>query len=178
MSPTRPTARRAFALAATLLVLAGLSACAQPSSEAPYTITDTWVKSVDSGMTAAFGVLTNNTSSTVTVVSAETSSASKVELHEVVMGDDGAMVMQPKPGGFEIAPHESLTLQPGGFHIMLMGVTEPIVAGDTVTITLTFSDDSTLTFDAIAKDFAGGNETYTGGGTMGAATSPTPDAAS
>lgn len=172
MSPIRPVARRAAAAIAALLALASVAGCAS-SSDAPYTITDTWVKSADSGMTAAFGLLTNTTDDPVTIVSATSPVASKVELHEVVMGDGGAMVMQPKPGGFEIGPHETLTLEPGGFHIMLMGVKQPIVAGDDVEITLTMDDGSTLTFHAIAKDFAGANENYTGG----VAASPSPSAA-
>ena len=161
MTPTSRRSRTAVTAVALILV-AALTSCSRSPAESPYTMSDAWVKSVDSGMTAAFGVLTNTTSETVTVVSAKTSAASKVELHEVVMGADGSMVMQPKPGGFEIGPHQSLTLEPGGFHIMLMGVTAPIAAGDDITIELTMSNGKTLTFHAIAKDFAGANETYTG----------------
>ena len=52
---------------------------------------------------------------------------------------------------------------------MLMDLPEPVVAGDELSFTLTFSDDSTLDFTAPAKDYAGANENYEDGdmGDMG-----------
>ena len=82
-----------------------------------------------------------------------------VELHEVVM-KDGEMVMQPKEGGIPIPAGGSATLEPGGDHIMLMDVTEPIEPGDVVELDLELSDGSTLTMTAIAKEFSGADEDY------------------
>ena len=47
--------------------------------------------------------------------------------------------MQPVPGGFTVPANGMLTLEPGGFHIMLMGVSAPIRAGAEVPFTLTCS---------------------------------------
>lgn len=151
---------RARALAAALTIAISLAGCA--SSADDLTITDPWVKAVDSGMTAAFGVVTNDTGADVTIVAAETASASRVELHETVMGDDGAMMMQEVGGGFAIAAGEHFTLEPGGNHLMLMGVTEPLEPGSEVEITLELAGGDTLTFTAIVKEFAGANEEYDG----------------
>ena len=141
------------------------------------TMTDPWVKAIDDSMTAAFGVLTNDSDADVTIVSASTDVAPTVELHETSMDATGGMSMSPIEGGFVIPAGGSLTLESGGFHIMLMGVTEPIVAGDDVDITLTFSDDSTLEVTAPAKEFTGANEDYSGGeDTMDMSTSPSPEA--
>jgi copper(I)-binding protein len=84
-----------------------------------------------------------------------------VEIHEVVMGDGGDMVMQPKASGLVVAAGSSATLEPGGDHIMLMGVHDPLQPGDDVSLTLEFSDGSTLDVTATAKEFSGGNEEYT-----------------
>ena len=46
---------------------------------------------------------------------------------------------------------------------MLMDVSEPIQPGDTVPITLTFDDGSTLEMDAVAKEFTGADEDYDDG---------------
>ena len=82
------------------------------------------------------------------------------------MSDDGAMVMQPKEGGFTIPAGATFELAPGGNHIMLMSLAAPIVAGDDVTFTLILGDGSVFTFTAPAKDFTGANEEYVGDGDM------------
>lgn len=152
---------RAALVAALALTLAACSGGASQSS-ATYadslTITDAWAKAADSGMTAAFGEVTNSSTSDITIVLATSPSTSMVELHEVV--DE---VMRPVEGGFVIPAGETLTLEPGGYHLMFMDVIAPIVAGDEVTVTLTLDDGSELTFTAVAKDFAGANEEYDGG---------------
>lgn len=151
--------------AVTLLVLAGCgeddgtSAPGTAQADA-VTVSDAWVKAVDEGMTAAFGVLSNGGDAEVTLVSATTPAAAMVEIHEVVMGAGGDMVMQPKEGGVMVAPGSSATLEPGGDHLMLMDVDAAIEPGDEVTLTLEFADGSTLQVTATAKEFTGGNEEY------------------
>lgn len=125
-------------------------------------IDDAWVKSAEEGMSAAFGVLVNDGDDDLTVVSAASAASPMIELHETVANDSGEMVMQQKEGGFVVPAGGSLDLMPGGNHIMLMGLTAPLLAGDEVTFVLTLSDGSTFTFTAPAKDYEGANETYVG----------------
>jgi copper(I)-binding protein len=163
------SAVRTLAAAATLLVVGfGLTACGEgdqttpaPSDQASSaTMSDAWVKSVDGGMTAAFGVLSNSGDADATLVAVRTPASATVEIHEVVMNESGDAVMQPKEGGVVVAAGGSATLEPGGDHIMLMDVTDPIEPGDEVELTLEFSDGSTLDVTATAKEFSGGNEEY------------------
>ncbi|PPI00424.1 hypothetical protein C5C95_04945 [Rathayibacter sp. AY1B7] len=156
--------------AAALLALTGCSAGASGSTSAEVapaatevSITDGWVKAADSGMSAAFGELENSGTEDVTVVSATSAASSELELHETVANESGEMVMRAKESGFTIPAGGSLELAPGGNHIMLMDLAAPIVAGDEVTVTLTFSDDSTTEFTVPARDYAGANEDYEGG---------------
>lgn len=162
-------------LAASIIVLGGgsLAACgtddtttdsSATSSTASSSITaaDPWVKAVDTGMTAAFVTLTNASDSDLVLVSASTPASAMVELHEMAM-KDGEMVMQPKEGGIPVPADGTATLEPGGDHIMLMDVTEPIEPGDAVSLTLTFGDGSTLEVEAVAKEFSGAEEDYSGG---------------
>ena len=86
-----------------------------------------------------------------------------LELHETVENESGAMIMREIEGGFVIPAGETLDLVPGGNHIMLMDLTDPLAAGEEVTFTLTFSDDSSYEFTAPVKDYAGANENYEGG---------------
>ncbi|GHH69687.1 hypothetical protein GCM10017673_20520 [Streptosporangium violaceochromogenes] len=138
------------------------SAPASPSAPAdapPLTITDPWVKTTRKGMTAAFGTLVNNTDVAMTVVSGSTPLSPKVELHEVV-DSGGKMIMRPKEGGFVVPARGTHPLQPGGDHIMLMGVTKEVKPGAQVAFTLTLQGGESLEFTAVGKDFAGGREDY------------------
>ncbi|MFI6506382.1 copper chaperone PCu(A)C [Streptosporangium sp. NPDC050855] len=133
------------------------SAAAAPG--ATLTITDPWVKTAPKGMSAAFGTLVNPTDAEVTVVSGTSPLSPVIELHEVVESG-GKMIMRPKEGGFVIPPRGTHRLQPGGDHIMLMGVTEEVKPGARIPFTLTLKGGGTLEFTAIGKEFAGGEEHY------------------
>lgn len=129
----------------------------------PLTLADGWAKAVKTGMTAAFGVIKNPTSKAITVVGAASPLSAVVQLHEVVSVDgsvDGSMVMQEKAGGFTIPAGGSITLQPGGNHLMLMRVRKAIKAGSMVPVTLITADGGLLTIKVLAKTFTGANEEY------------------
>lgn len=178
--------RRLSALAAGVLTIAALSACSGDSttSEEPagsaeagstaacaITVADSWVKATDTEMTGAFGELTNTSDAEMVVVSASSPSAGKMEIHEVV-DKDGSMVMQPLEGGLVIPAGATATLAPGQNHLMLMGLTEPIEAGQTVEITLTCADGGTAPYSGVAKPFEGGAEDYEPGMEMDPSASP------
>lgn len=124
------------------------------------TVTDAWVKAAESGMTAAFGTVRNPSDHEVTVVAVTTPASARVELHETVANDAGQMTMREKQGGFTVPAAGEMLLEPGGNHIMLMDLATPVVAGEDVVLTFTFSDASTLEVTAPAKDYAGANESY------------------
>jgi copper(I)-binding protein len=137
-------------------------------------VRDPWVKAADKGMTAAFGTLVNDGDADVTITGAATD-VSPMELHEMTM-KDGKMVMQPKAGGIVVKAHSSTTLQPGGDHLMMMNLKQPVQAGDELTFTLTFADGRTQTFTAVAKPFTGAQESYAPGhGEPMPGTSATPE---
>jgi len=200
--PARLVALPALALAAALSLGACSSGGSTPGTSTPgtstpgtsaadasgtsatasaLTLTDPWVKAADSGMTAAFGTLTNTSSADIRIVTATSPAATALELHEIATDASGAMVMRPKDGGFVVPAHGTHVLSPGGDHLMFMGVTAPIKAGDEVTIELTAADGSVAEVTAQARTFDGGNETYQGAGDgtadmAGMSPSPTPSA--
>lgn len=144
------------------------AAAASTTSAQAVTVADAWVKAAPSGMTAMFGRIVNPGGQPVTVVSGAAQVAGVVELHEVAMVD-GAMKMRPKAGGFEVPAGGSHELKPGADHVMLMKLKKPVAAGDTVTVVLTLSTGSSVTVNAVAKEFTGANESYapTTGATTG-----------
>lgn len=169
-------------LAIPFLVVAALfiSGCSSSDSDADssaageLSVSDAWVKATDGVMTGAFGIITNETGEEVAIVSATTSASDKTELHETVE-QDGQAIMQVKPGGFTIPAGESFTLEPGGNHVMIMGLEEPIKAGDEVTVTLNLEGADPIEFQAQAKESAAGDEPYHEG-TDDGESSPSPDA--
>lgn len=164
---TRSSRFGAITLLATLALAgcAGTPAPAPAAESASFSSSDVWVKAADDGMTAGFGELANTGDTDLTVVSATSPATSSMQLHETVQNENGQMVMREVEGGFVIPAHGSLALAPGGNHLMFMDVTAPLRAGDDTTITLTFSDASTVDITAPVKEFAGANESYDGGDT-------------
>jgi copper(I)-binding protein len=150
-------------LAATVLAACGSSTASTPStSSSPatgVTAAEPWVKSATGGMTAAFMTLSNPTGTEQVLVSAKTPVSPMVQLHEMVM-QDGQMVMQERTGGIVVPADGTAVLEPGGYHIMLMGLTEPVKAGQQVPVTLTFASGLTLEVAAVGKDFTGAEESY------------------
>lgn len=148
--------KRLSAATACLLILGACSSESDPT----ISVVDTWVKASDEHMTSAFGTLSYDGDEPVVIVSVTSPAAERVELHETVMGTDGEMSMQEISGGFTIEAGGDLVLEPGGNHLMLMGVTQPIEAGDEIEFTATLDDGDTFEFSAIAKDYDGANESY------------------
>lgn len=166
-------------LAITFTLGLGLSACGQGTAQssenstsqatstqvdaAPLTFDDAWVKAAEDGMTGVFGELKNNTDKDINLVEAKFTGAEMVQLHETADDGSGAMSMQEKDGGFVIKSGESMMLEPGGDHIMVMGLTKPIKPGEEISLELVTADKVTIPVTAVAKEYSGAQENYAPG---------------
>lgn len=130
------------------------------ATDATLTFQDAWTKAAETGMTAAFGTLVNPTDADLQVIGVSSPAATTMELHETVMSEDSMMMQQVE--GFTIPAGGELLLEPGGNHLMFMGLTEPILPGDEVEVTLELQDGSTVTFVTSAREFTGADEEYAG----------------
>ncbi|MBM7368971.1 copper chaperone PCu(A)C [Gordonia hydrophobica] len=162
---TRSLVRSAALVAAALLLVVGLAACGDDdTADAPdakaITVSDQWVKAADSGMTAAFGTISNSSDRDIRIVSAHTDTARTTEMHEVVDNGSGGTTMRQKDGGFVVPANGSMDLTPGTEHFMLMELSKPITTGQDVAFTIRFEDGSTMEFTALARDFDGNQENY------------------
>lgn len=157
------------ALGALTLVSATLTGCSmEPSGSIDghdeIHFSDGWVRvseysDHEGGMTGAFAKIENHTANDVTLVGGSAEIAGMVEVHEVVMIDK-EMKMQQKEGGIVIKAGETVTLEPGGLHVMLMGLKKPILEGDEITLTLDFDGYEDQTFTWPAKASLSGDEEY------------------
>jgi copper(I)-binding protein len=72
------------------------------------------------------------------LVAMSSPAAKTTELHTMAM-EGNLMKMREVEGGLEIKPGQKIAMQPGnGYHIMLMGLSKPLKAGDKLPLTLTF----------------------------------------
>jgi periplasmic copper chaperone A len=87
---------------------------------------------------AVYVTLSNHGSEPDALVSATTSIATAVELHETIE-KGGKMAMQPRPK-FDVPAGGKLEMKPGSYHIMLLGLKQALRPGDVVNVTLTFQN--------------------------------------
>lgn len=135
-----------------LAVLALASAC----STAGPSVSDARI-GLPAGPNAALYLTVVGGAEADSLVGADTSAARSVELHETTMNDDGTMGMS-EVAAVEVPAGETVRLEPGGFHLMLVDV-EPLVVGDEVDVTLTWEHggDMTVTAEVVpAAEVMGG----------------------
>ena len=99
------------------------------------------------GNGAVYMTVLNGLDRTVRLVSAASMAAEVVETHETVE-EQGVMKMVMLPDGYEIPAGEALELKPGGKHIMLIGLAQPLNPGDSFEVTLNFDDGEAMTVTA------------------------------
>ena len=107
-----------------------------------------------------FLTLVNSGGQDDVLISASADFAAEVQLHEMAMDGD-VMKMRQLTGGIAVPAGETVTLAPGGLHIMFMGLKAPLVEGESVAVTLTFETAGTVTVDlpvlgTAADEAAGG----------------------
>ena len=61
--------------------------------------------------------------------------------------EDGVSKMRPLPDGLEIKPGETVELKPGGLHVMLSELKQPLAQGKSVKVTLQFKNAGKVTVD-------------------------------
>lgn len=81
--------------------------------------------------------------------SASTDVAGEIQIHETI-SDEGTMSMRPVPR-LELPAGGQLILEPGGYHLMLVGVDE-LEVGDTISVTLTWEVAGEMTVEAEVVD--------------------------
>jgi copper(I)-binding protein len=127
-------------LTATLLVLTPFATHAADSLSV--SIADPYVRATPPGQpnSAAFMTLTNASPLPRALVSATSPAAKTVELHTHVK-EDGIMRMR-QVERIEIPAGQTVTLAPGGLHVMLIGLEKELKPGVSVDLSLSFDDGS------------------------------------
>lgn len=129
----------ASAALATLLLATAGTAYAADFKAGDIVVQDPWARaSAIAGRNgAAYMMLSNNGNADDQLVSASASIAGKTELHTHIV-EGNVMKMRPV-AGIEVAPGSPTELKPGGLHVMLLDLKQPLKEGENFTLSLTFS---------------------------------------
>lgn len=119
-------------------VILGLAAAASALAAGAIEVRQPWLRSTVPGQQAAGGYLslTNRGAAADRLQSVRSEVAAQVELHAMSMDGD-VMRMRQLPA-IELPAGATVALQPGGLHLMLLGLKRPLKAGDSVPLTLSF----------------------------------------
>ena len=155
----------AAAIALSAISSVALTGCADSTLNSgehshQLTIENAWVRASEysdhkGGMTGVFATISNGSDHDVILIGGSTDIADMVQTHEVVGG-----MMQETENGITIPAGGSVTLEPGGLHVMLINLKKPILAGDKVNFTFAVDDGSEQEFELTAKVSDGGDEEY------------------
>jgi periplasmic copper chaperone A len=148
--------RLVSALLGVVLILAGCSSGAATSAPAAatgaLTVEGAWARPSTGAdrAGAAYLVIHNGSAADDALVGASSPVATTVEIHETTAGDSGMMAMHPVER-IPIPAGGSVELKPGGYHIMLIGLTAPLEVGAEIAITLMFASAAPITVQAEVK---------------------------
>lgn len=134
----------------TLLAVAVVCGLGAPLALAgnPISVKDPYARAVPPGQpnSAVFMAISNDGADDRALLSAASGVADVVELHTHLM-EDGMMKMR-RVDQIDLPAGETITLAPGGLHVMLIGLKQQLQPGDDVPLTLTLDDGSELSLTA------------------------------
>ena len=90
----------------------------------------------------AFMTIRNQGTEADRLVSASSPIAGLVEIHEMAM--EGGMMKMRALKGIDLKPGATVELQPGGYHVMLEDLKQPLKQGEQIPVTLTFEKAGVL----------------------------------
>ena len=158
--------RTAFLIAAVLAALAAMPAQAADVTAGSLKISAPWARATPKGASVGGGYMTITNSGTASdrLIGGAAEVARSFEVHEMKM-DGGVMKMRPMANGIEIKPGQTVTLEPSGYHVMLVGLKQQLKQGEHFKATLEFAKagkvDVNFTVEGIGAKSGGANS---GGG--------------
>ena len=119
-----------------------------------------WTRATPAGarVGGGFVVIENKGAEPDRLIGGTFAGADKVEIHAMAVVD-GVMTMRPEGSGLEVPAGGKVTLEPGGLHLMLVGLKQQLKQGDRVAGTLVFEKAGTVSVE-FAVEAIGAKETH------------------
>ncbi|MCA6120589.1 copper chaperone PCu(A)C [Bradyrhizobium sp. WSM 1704] len=165
------TLSRILALAALTAAVVSTAAHAEDVKAGDLVITQAWTRATPNGAKIGGGYLTieNKGSAPDRLIGGSGDIAGRVEIHEMAM-DNGVMKMRPLDKGLAIEPGKTVKLAPGGLHLMMLDLKNPLKQGDKVPVTLQFEKAGKVTVSldvqSVGAQSPGGDHSGHGGHKM------------
>lgn len=119
----------------TMLAVALLIAAASPPAwAASISVTNAWARTTVPGQKVSGAYMQIQSDADARLVSVSSPAVPRVEMHEMKM--DGEVMRMRELKAIDLPKGKTVLLEPGGFHLMLMNLKKPIVAGDVIPLTL------------------------------------------
>ena len=133
---------------ASLLTVLSLSAC---TSWYELSVAHPWARPAKVGEnSAAYFVIENRSSTDDVLLGVRSEIASATEIHASMDDGNGVMSMQMQES-VPVPAHEHVEFQPGSLHVMLVGLTQDLEVGQTISLVLQFEEAGEVTVQAIVK---------------------------
>lgn len=135
-----------------ILVLAGtllISACGASGKKGTgVEVHDVWARTaLKDGNGAAYMLMHNHSTEEDALVGVSSDIATAVEIHLSQIKADGTMEMT-KQESVVLPADGEVEFKPGGYHVMLIGLKQDLIAGDEITLTLHFKNHEDITVTA------------------------------
>ena len=140
-------------LLAAVVAAAALACAESPPPRPDVQVEDAWVRAVagPDANTAAYMTLHNTGDAPDRLTGARSESAKMTELHRTTI-DEAGLARMGKIEGMDLPAGGQATLEPGGYHLMLMGVGS-LAEGDTVHLTLLLDASDSVHVAAEVRPF-------------------------
>lgn len=148
---------KGFLFAAMIAAVTVGSAYAHEYKIGDLVIDHPWSRATPSAAKTGAGYMTilNKGTTTDRLVEITSAAAGRIEVHQMTM-DGTIMRMRPVPEGVAIGPGQSVKLEPGGFHLMMMDLREPLKQGQKVPVTLRFERAGRVTVELAVEAMGAG----------------------
>ena len=120
------------------LLLAALTCAAALPSAAEVVVANPWVRGTVAGQKTSGAFMELRSATDTALVGVASPVARFVEVHEMKM--EGGVMRMNAVNKLALPAGKAVELKPGGYHVMLMDLTQTLKEGDTVPVTLTFED--------------------------------------
>ncbi len=138
---------------AALALLASVAAAQTPPAigAKPLVVQDAWVRATPPGadIAAAYMTLRNAGTTPITVTGVESPIAGHAMIHETKV-EGGQSKMRPHEQ-LAIAPGATVKLQPGGLHVMMHDLKQPLTVGEKVPLVIQLSGGGTVEATATVR---------------------------
>jgi copper(I)-binding protein len=111
------------------------SAATLPAWAANVSVTDAWARATMPGQKVSGAYMQIRSDADARLVGASSPAVPRVDVHEMKM--DGDVMRMREVKVIELPKGKTVSLEPGGYHIMLMNLAKPIAAGEVVPLVLT-----------------------------------------